>query len=155
MSLKKIIAVGYEIPTSPIVDSILKLKPKFFEKPQLKFKRDSIPDSVKSGILYSKDCKGGLSDVFSSPDEMREWYNKKSKTEYVTGYCKKIYYRHDSVIASFYTTGNELFYVVLFSTGPTTQYKHSITSGSYFSLGGKWFEIDRVDVQMKPYIYEV
>jgi len=155
MSLKKIIAVGYEIPTSPILDSILNLEPNFFDKPDSKFKINSIPLSVKSGILYSKDCKGGLSDVFASQDEMKEWYNKKSKTEYVMGYCKKIYYRRDSVIASFYTTGSELFYVVLFSTGPTTQYKHSITSGSYFSLGGKYIEIDRVDVQMKPYIYEV
>jgi len=85
---------------------------------------------------------------------MSDWYKKKStKPGHIIGFCKKIYYRHDSIVASFYTTGSEKFYVVLFSTAPTTQVKHSINTGTYWKTGGKCIEIERIEVEMTPYIY--
>jgi hypothetical protein len=153
--LRDIIAVGYNVPTSGIMDSLVKAVPNLFEIPNIIFTKDSIPEVIKSGVLYSNKCQGGhQANILSNQQTMDRWFTKRSNTTNL-GYCKKIYYRNDSIVADVYSDLGDTFYVVLFYTGPTTQVKHAICNGTYNNQKQKGVQvnIERITIDLIPYIY--
>jgi len=142
-------AVGYEVPTSDIVEQIQRTVTDF-EKGK-KYVLSEISPIIKSGIYYSKQCRGGLYDVIKGEDFLQEWITKRSLKGKITGYCTVIRANHYALVAEIYTETSERFYCILASTSSgTTMHKHNIVNGSF---GGDVYTIDKVKLDLTPYIF--
>ena len=143
------IAVGYDVPTTEIVEQICHSFPDF-EKGK-KYTLAEIASVVKSGIYYGKQCKGGLSDVIKNEEELTDWMKKRSRKEKITGYCSTIHANHYALVAEIYTDCGDRFFCILASTGTaTTVHKHSIVNGTF---GGVVHTLTKVEFEVKPYIF--
>ena len=155
-----IIAVGYDIETTPFVDYLHDLLSDkenleindYDEKHNLTKNMSQIEPSIKSGIYYNASCKGNYgTDVKANETVMKTWFSNRS-TKSINAYCDTIYIRHDSIIAQIYTSHNERFFCILYGTSSaSSSYKHTICNGNY---GGKVLKFDKICVKITPYIFE-
>lgn len=155
-----IIAVGYKIDTTPFINYFNDLlsdkenmeSNEYDEKHNLTKNMNQIDSIILSGIYYNASCRGNYGiDARANEFVMKTWFsNRNGKSIY--GFCDTIYIRHDSIIAKIYTSHNERFFCILYSTSSaTSHYKHTICNGNY---GGKVLNVDRIIVNIIPYIYE-
>ena len=112
---------------------------------------------IQSGVLYSKSCRGGLSDAFGTHEEMNKWFNKREKGSIkytATIYELYIYCNPKGepkvIVASIKCEGDR-FYSVLWNGTKgysTTIHKKNANSGQY----GKPLVVD-IKVPATPYLF--
>jgi len=124
--MTEIISVGYKFDISDIKETIFEiLSSNGCELTD--FEKQYFETTIYSGVYYSKKCRGGLSDSFSSDAVMYNWYRKKSTMTLDNINVKTLFLnKSGSCLVAEIHTANDNFYCFLLNkkhVGTTCQKK--------------------------------
>jgi len=150
--MEEIIAVGYTLSFPDDIKSRIEAGLLVAERP-IDLADFSISHVVTAGVLYGRQCKGGLDDVKTDKQDLKIWYKRRAGNVY-KALVRAIYVScRPNVIMAHVTVEATNLYVFISKTGErmqTTHFKRLANAGKM----GKPLPIEPFNIEATAYLHE-